>query len=230
MSAAGVHAQTSSAPYYYRHRLAPPFESHTLGLTLSRLDDEDAGNLLYGLAALLSTVVALGLVALYRMVATQVRFSERRNNFVSAVSHELKTPLTAIRMYGEMLQEGMVDSDATRREYYGIITAEAERLTRLINNVMEHAQLQEGRRLMHNTRGDVGALVREVVEIMLLHIQREGFEVQVEVPEGLPSVCVDPDAFKQVLFNILDNALKYGRHEAPTPGAAIGRLVVACRI
>ena len=94
--------------------------------------------------------------ALYRTVAVQVAFAERRNNFVSAVTHELRTPLTAIRMYGEMLRDGMVRDDATRQECYATITAEGERLTRLINNVMEHAKLRRGQRHAHLERGAVG--------------------------------------------------------------------------
>jgi two-component system phosphate regulon sensor histidine kinase PhoR len=89
------------------------------------------------LSALLVVAVVVGLYALYRMVAVQVRFAERRGNFVAAVSHELKTPLTAIRLYAEMLRDGMIESDKKRSEYYSTITSETERLSRLINNVLE---------------------------------------------------------------------------------------------
>ena len=197
--------------YDFSHRLAAPLESQQISLRLSRLDDEDAGSTLYGLAALLATAAVVGLFALYRMVAVQLTFAERRDNFVSAVTHELKTPLTAIRMYGEMLRDGMVQDETTRREYYGIITAEGERLTRLINNVMEHARLRRGIRPMQLVRADAGALVREVVDVMAPHLAREGFRVDVLVAPGLPEAHLDLDAFKQVLFNVLDNAIKYGR-------------------
>ena len=83
----------------------------------------------------------MGLWAVYRRVATAVHFAERRSNFAAAVSHELKTPLTAIRMYAEMLRDGMVTEEAKRREYYETITSESERLTRLINNVLEFSRL-----------------------------------------------------------------------------------------
>jgi signal transduction histidine kinase len=197
--------------YDFSHRLAPPFESQHISLRLSRLDDEDAGSTLYGLAALLATAAVGGLFALYRMVAVQLTFAERRDNFVSAVTHELKTPLTAIRMYGEMLRDGMVQDETARREYYAIITAEGERLTRLINNVMEHARLRRGSRPMQLVRADAGAVVREVIEVMAPHLAREGFRVEVEVAADLPEAHLDVDAFKQVLFNVIDNAIKYGR-------------------
>jgi signal transduction histidine kinase len=191
-------------------------------LRLSQLDDEDAGSTLYGLAALLATAAVVGLFALYRMVAVQLTFAERRDNFVSAVTHELKTPLTAIRMYGEMLRDEMVPDEATRREYYAIITAEGERLTRLINNVMEHARLRRGIRPMQLVRSDAGAVVREVVDVMGPQLAREGFRVELQVAVDLPDVQLDVDAFKQVLFNVIDNAIKYGR------SGDAGVLQVAC--
>jgi signal transduction histidine kinase len=199
--------------YGFAHRLAPPLASHEVSLSLLKLDDDDATGTLYGLAALLAAAAIIGLVALYRVVAVQIRFAERRNNFVAAVTHELKTPLTSIRMYGEMLRDGMVEDEATRREYYATITAEGERLTRLINNVMEHGELRRGQRQANVRRGDVGAVVREVVEVMTPHIEHEGFEIELQIDTGLPAVRLDADAVKQVLFNVLDNALKYGRGE-----------------
>jgi signal transduction histidine kinase len=208
--------------YDFSHRLAPPFESQHISLRLSRLDDEDATSTLYGLAALLATAAVVGLFALYRMVAVQLAFAERRDNFVSAVTHELKTPLTAIRMYGEMLRDGMVQDETARREYYAIITAEGERLTRLINNVMEHARLRRGSRPMQLVRADAGAVVREVMDVMAPHLAREGFRIEVLVAPDLPEAQLDVDAFKQVLFNVLDNAIKYGR------GGDAGVLHVAC--
>jgi signal transduction histidine kinase len=207
----GAPKKAQSNTYGFVHRLAQPLASHEVSLSLLKLDDDDATGTLYGLAALLAAAAIVGLVALYRVVAVQIRFAERRNNFVAAVTHELKTPLTSIRMYGEMLRDGMVEDEATRREYYATITAEGERLTRLINNVMEHGELRRGQRQTNVQRGDVGAVVREVVEVMTPHIEHEGFKVELEVDGGLPAVRLDPDAVKQVLFNVLDNALKYGR-------------------
>ena len=94
------------------------------------------------LTASLARAVVVGLDALYRMVAVQLRFAERRNNFVAAVSHELKTPLTAIRVYSEMLRDGMVEQEDKKHEYYATITAETERLSQLINNVLELSRIE----------------------------------------------------------------------------------------
>jgi signal transduction histidine kinase len=215
-----------SGVYHFRHVLASPLDEQTVWLRLSRLDDEDTSSVLYGLSALLSAAVVLGLYALYRMVAVQVRFAERRDNFVAAVTHELKTPITAIRMYGEMLRDDMVRDEDTRRDYYRMITAEGERLSRLINNVLEHARLRQGERPMRLMAGNVELLVREVVEVMRPHIEHEGFSIELEVDPALPRALYDDDALKQVLFNVIDNALKYGRYADGRKG---GALCIRCK-
>src|SRR4029077_15883955 len=94
-----------------------------------------------------------GLPALYRIVSVVVSFAGRRSDFVAAVSHELKTPLTAIRMYGEMLRDKMVASDSKREGYYRHTTAESERLSRLIDNVLELSRIENGKRRGGKTDG-----------------------------------------------------------------------------
>jgi signal transduction histidine kinase len=195
----------------YRHRFAEPFDALAVRLTLEPLPDVGGAGYLYAIAVLLLVSGTAGLLALYRMVAVTVRFAERRNNFVAAVSHELKTPLTAIRMYGEMLRDGMVEDDRKRQEYYGTITAESERLTRLINNVLEFSRLEQGTREMSLAVGPIGPVVREAADILEPHAREIGFHIEVEVEAGLPPVRFDRDAVLQVVFNLVDNALKYAR-------------------
>ena len=225
LSTARPSVQRHGDGYDFSHQLATPLASQHVFLHVSRLDDQDASDALLWMTALLAAAAVLGLFALYRMAAVQIVFAERRNNFVAAVTHELRTPLTAIRMYGEMLRDGMIEDEGTRREYYATITAEGERLTRLINNVMEHAQLRRGERQMHVVRADVGPIVHDVIELMRPHIASQGFTVEVNVAASLPEAHVDVDAFKQVLFNVLDNALKYGRAgEAGTVEVTVARV------
>jgi len=208
--------------FRYIHRFAEPFDSLAVRLVLDPLPDVGGAGYLYAIAALLLISGSLGLFALYRMVAVRVRFAERRNNFVAAVSHELKTPLTAIRMYAEMLRDGMVQEEAKRREYYGTITAESERLTRLINNVLEFSRLEQGTRDVNLVVGSLGPVVIEAAELLRPHAREVGFEIDVLVEEGLPPVRFDRDAVLQVVFNLVDNALKYSRH------AANRRITIRC--
>lgn len=197
--------------YLFRHRFAEPFAPVTSVLTLDPLPEDGGAGFIYLLSALLALVATLGLISAYRTVAVAVGFANRRYNFVSAVTHELKTPLTAIRMYGEMLRDGLVASKEKRQQYYGVITAETERLTRLVNNVLELARLERKDRSLSLVVGDIGPVLEEVLAILQPHAQQEDFRLRVEVEESLPPVRFDRDALTQVLFNLIDNAIKYSR-------------------
>ena len=199
----------ATSHYAYRRRFADPFADLSATLELQGLQGFGGGSYVLALSALLVLVGALGLLAMYRMVAVALRFAERRSNFAAAVSHELKTPLTAIRMYAEMLRDGMVDSDEKRHEYYEAMTNESERLSRLIHNVLEFSQLEKGRRELASEVGPLEPVVCETERLLRTHVEHEGFSLEVEVEPGLPSVRFDRDALLQVLFNLVDNALKY---------------------
>ncbi len=194
----------------YRHRFADPFDPLAVAMALPAL--ADAGfNYLYPISLLLVVAGIAGLLALYRTVSVSLAFAERRNNFVAAVSHELKTPLTSIRMYGEMLRDGMVASEEKRAEYFATITAESERLTRLINNVLEFSQLEQGNREMSLVVGSIAPVVEEAALLLEPHARGLGFAIEVEIEDDLPAVRFDRDAVLQVVFNLVDNALKYAR-------------------
>jgi signal transduction histidine kinase len=197
--------------YSFKHRFAEPFSALEARLELAPLDDEGTFGLVYMLTASLALAVVIGLYALYRMVAVQLRFAERRNNFVAAVSHELKTPLTAIRMYSEMLRDGMVEQEDKKHEYYATITAETERLSRLINNVLELSRIERHERQVELAASDIAPIARNVVDAFRPHAEREGFSVSFESAPNLASVRFERDALTQVLFNLLDNALKYSQ-------------------
>lgn len=200
-------AQWLVFPYHFQ----APFTSLSTHLSLRRLDADSEETLLGSLAAFLAAAIVGGLLALYRMVRVQMEFAERRNNFVSAVSHELKTPLTAIRMYGEILREGLVDDDRKRAEYYGLITSESERLSRLVNNVLELSDIERTKKQRPLLRGDLSVSLRQAVEVMQGQAKERGFDLALHLGPGLPAVEHDPDGLKQVLFNLIENALKYGR-------------------
>ncbi|MEE8410110.1 MAG: HAMP domain-containing sensor histidine kinase [Myxococcota bacterium] len=200
--------------YVYLHRFAEPFAVLAAELRLAPLPADAGATYIYALAALLILVGTVGLFALYRMVSVVVGFAERRSNFVSAVTHELKTPLTSIRMYGEMLRDGMVDTEEKRQQYYETITAEAERLTRLINNVLELSRLEKKSRPMVVVSGSPSDVLRQALDIVGPHATKQGFTLQLDVEEGLPAVAFDRDALLQVVLNLVDNAFKYAASAA----------------
>jgi signal transduction histidine kinase len=215
-------AGDASGAFVFVHRFAEPFDGLGARLVIAPLPGVGGATYIYLLSALLVIAGGLGLVALYRMVSVVVRFAERRSNFAAAVSHELKTPLTAIRMYGEMLRDGLVPSDAKRDEYYRHITSESERLSRLINNVLEFSKLERGKRAPHLVTDSLGPVVAEVAEFVRPHTEQEGFDLDVEIQPDLPPVCFDRDALMQVIFNLVDNALKYAHDAEPR------RIVLRC--
>jgi signal transduction histidine kinase len=214
----------AATPYVFSHTFAAPFDSVRATLRLRPLADPDDGTLVAKLAFVIPLCVLIGLIALYRLAAAQVRFAERRSNFVAAVSHELKTPLTAIRMHAEMLEEDLVDGVPKRREYYRTITRESERLSRLIDNVLTFAQLERKNHQLERRTGDISGVVRESIDVLGPHVRAHAFSIELELPAPgtLPSVRFEPDALKQVLFNLVDNALKYARDSAQR------RIVVRC--
>jgi signal transduction histidine kinase len=197
--------------HVYQHRFAEPFDTFGLELALPTLPGGRGTGAIYALAAMLALVAAGGLFAVYRMVAVVVHFAERRNRFVAAVSHELKTPLTSIRMYAEMLRDGLVSSERKRDEYYHTITDESERLSRLIDNVLDFSRLEKGEYEVNARPGHVLRVVEESVAKLAPHAERQGFALELSTDAELPEVRFDPDALTQVIFNLVDNALKYAR-------------------
>jgi signal transduction histidine kinase len=201
--------------YVYQHRFAEPFDDLTARLALASLPGSGNLTYIYALSALLLAAASFGLLAIYRMVAVVVAFAERRSNFVAAVSHELKTPLTAIRMYAEMLRDGIVPSETKRGEYYRHITAESERLSRLIDNVLEFSRLEKGNRTINLVSASVVPVVREAAELLRSHVEGAGFRLLVECDEHVPPVRFERDALVQVLCNLGDNAVKYAVDSTP---------------
>ena len=162
--------------------------------------------------AALSLVLALaafGAYLLWRDVRRELRVAELRSQFVSSVSHELKTPLTAIRMFAETLRMGRPAEPALRDEYLDIIVNESERLTRLLNNVLDFSRIESGRKTYQFAPHDLESIVRTAARAMQYPLARQGFELLVEVGEGIPPVRGDADALEQAILNLLANALKY---------------------
>jgi signal transduction histidine kinase len=201
----------AAGEFVYRRRFAEPFDALGAQLVLAPLPGVGTAGAIEALAAALVLVLGLGLAVAYRTVAAVVGFAERRAAFAASVSHELKTPLTAIRMYAEMLRDGIVTSEAKRDEYYRALAVESDRLSRLVNNVLEFSQLEKGARKLALGLAPVEPALREALEILRVHVENEGFRLAVEIAPGLPPARFERDALAQIVFNLVDNAAKYGR-------------------
>jgi signal transduction histidine kinase len=159
------------------------------------------------LALVFSTVVVALLLAA-RSIRRELALARLRTDFVSNVSHELKTPLSLIRMFAESLREGWV-SDAQRRDYYDVITRESERLTGLINNVLDFSRIEAGTRPYRFVLSDVRQVVADLLDRYESHLKAASIELVRRLPGGPVHARIDRDAIEQTLVNLLSNAVKY---------------------
>jgi signal transduction histidine kinase len=146
---------------------------------------------------------------LWRDVRREVRLAEMRSQFVSSVSHELKTPLTAIRVFAETLGMGRTADARTRSEYLETIISETERLTRLLNNVLDFSKIEQGKKTYRLEPTSLADVVQAAVRTMQYPLAQQGFQLRVVVEDNLPAVRADADAIEQAVLNLLTNAMKY---------------------
>jgi signal transduction histidine kinase len=164
----------------------------------------------FSIVAIVFVAVTLGLASLWRNAAAQIKLAQKKDDFISAVSHELRTPLTSIRMYAEMLEKNWVKSQDKAVEYYANMRQESERLSRLIENVLDFSRIQRGRKKYTFNAGDINKCVMDVVEMMRPYAVLKGFSIQNE-PGRIQQATFDSDAVTQIVVNLLDNAIKYAR-------------------
>src|SRR5262245_32760180 len=203
---------------FWKASLSPPLNDLELTFSAGALSPPTGRTVLHLFTALISLVLVGGLIGVYRLAVGQVEMAAQRTDFVSAVSHELKTPLTSIRMYAEMLKSGMGTDPAKRKTYLDYILSESERLSRLISNVLQLARLSRASPEGLGARA-VGE-VREFRAPELLEVAREKVASQVQaagfqlVTRSSPDatgliVAVEEDCFVQIFINLVDNALKF---------------------
>lgn len=165
-----------------------------------------------GLIGLVALVLLVGMLIVYRNIRREVALAQLKSTFISNVSHELRTPLSLIRMYAESLELGRV-SEARRPDYYRIIAQESERLTHLINNILNFSRIEAGQKDYHRIPTDLNAVVADVLNRYTLILQQQGFSVLCRFADDLPLVNGDDEAITEALLNLIDNAIKYSREE-----------------
>ncbi len=165
---------------------------------------------LWTLAASVLAVVAAGLLAA-RAVMREVRLARLKSDFVSNLSHELRTPLTSLRMFVETLQEGRVRDEDEARQCLAFIGQETDRLAGLVDRILQFASFSRGRAPIELRSADAAETALRAVEVFGPRAARAGASVETSVEPGLPESLLDRDALIQVLLNLLDNAVKYGR-------------------
>ena len=157
----------------------------------------------------LSLLIGAGMIFAYRNVSSELALAKLKSDFVSNVSHELRTPLALIRLYAETLELGRISSADKHQEYYEIIRKESERLTSLINNILDFSRIEAGKKEYSFRETDVADLVRSTLESYRFEIEQNGFQFEQKIDNNLPPLSVDREAIARSLLNLVSNAVKY---------------------
>ncbi len=165
------------------------------------------------LMVLVFGLLILGVILIFRVTSREIGLAQAKSAFVSNVSHELKTPLALIRLFAETLESGRVKSPEKAQEYYRIITNETNRLTQLINNILDFSAIEAGRKEYKFSEQDLSEVVAEVFQNYSYGLESAGFKVESSFEDGLPKISIDRDAVSQAVLNLLTNTVKYSRNE-----------------
>jgi two-component system phosphate regulon sensor histidine kinase PhoR len=193
--------------YLWRLQMAPPDAARLASEERVRRRSE-----FLLITMMLATIVA-GIGFLFYATWKEQRANQMKSDFISNVSHELKTPLSLIRMFGELLAMGKLKSPEKGKEYAEIITREAERLARLIDNVLDFARMERGPVAYEFLPGRLDEVVERSLDVYRHRVEREGFRLSTKIDSDLPETMLDENAMTLLLLNLLENAVKYGRGE-----------------
>ncbi len=164
---------------------------------------------IYGIAtALLLVALALGVALIVRDIAREKQISRLQSDFISNVTHELKTSLTSIYMFAESILLKRVKKESDKDEYLSIILKESERLKRMINNILEFSKMEKGKPEYHFVHSNLVAILNAAIHEFDYWFEKEKFDIVTELDENIHAE-VDAEKMKQVISNLLSNALKY---------------------
>jgi signal transduction histidine kinase len=199
------------------HKFDDPFRGLALGIKFQGTTAEAISRhwvwQSFLILGVLSVLMIGGLVLTYRSVNKQVELARLKSDFVSNVSHELRTPLALIRLYAETLELGRITTQTKKHEYYSIIRKESERLTALINNILDFSRIEAGRKEYDFRETDIAELVRNTLDSYRYQIEQQGFAMEEQIDSSSPTVRVDREAIARALVNLVNNALKYSDSE-----------------
>ena len=166
--------------------------------------------MLIGSIALFVCALTVG-VFLFVRTFRDLQMRQMREEFMNAVSHDLKTPLTLMQLYGETLLYHQDLSEEDRKTYSQIIVRQSKRLTNLIDQVLDLSRIEKAHKLYCLQEGDLAPVVVQTVEDYVQHLRQEGFSVETDIAQAVPHVRFDGNAVSQAVMNLLDNARKYSR-------------------
>jgi signal transduction histidine kinase len=161
----------------------------------------------------LSALMVGGIWLTYRNVSREMNLAKLKSDFVANVSHELRTPLALIRLYAETLELGRLTAKEKYQEYFRIIREESERLTALINNILDFSRIEAGRKEYEFKETNLADLVHSTLDSYRFQIEQNGFSFEENISSDVPPVNVDREAIARSLLNLVNNALKYSKDQ-----------------
>lgn len=167
----------------------------------------------YTVLAALCLMMVGGIWLTYRNVSREMNLARLKSDFVANVSHELRTPLALIRLYAETLELGRLTAKEKYQEYFRIIREESERLTALINNILDFSRIEAGRKEYEFKETNLADLVRSTLDSYRFQIEQNGFAFEENISSDIPPVTVDREAIARSLLNLVNNALKYSKDQ-----------------
>ena len=223
-----IHAPRDSAPWVAsadwdggspeeERRFADVFPDLVLAIKYQGTTIADIGSRFlrynYIVLAALSVLMVGGIWLTYRNVSREMNLARLKSDFVANVSHELRTPLALIRLYAETLELGRLTAKEKYQEYFRIIREESERLTALINNILDFSRIEAGRKEYEFKETDLAELVRSTLDSYRFQIEQNGFTFEENISVDIPPVTVDREAIARSLLNLVNNALKYSKDQ-----------------
>lgn len=189
-----------------------PYAGFTIRYSAPSLPIPEASVHSFWALSVILLTLGLSCLGFYRLGVKQIKHAEQRLNFVSSVSHELKTPVTSIRMYAEMLASGQVLSEQHQQDYFQFIASESERLTRLVDNVLQLAKLSQPQQIVQPEYLPL-TVVEDIVQSKLSSVLNEHsftatFNYQ-QINAKQVELYTDPDVLSQAVINIVDNSIKF---------------------
>jgi signal transduction histidine kinase len=199
--------------YLFESNFDRPFSNWKAEVSLknTNIDELARNSFLHSAGATVLVLVFLlcGIALTLRATDREARLAQAKSNFVSNVSHELKTPLSLLTLFSEILELGRVSSEEKKTEYYRIIRHESLRLNKMIDNVLDFAKIEAGRKTYNFAHSDMAVVIENVLSSYQYQIVNSGFDVQTNIQASLPPVSIDRDAMAQAISNLVDNAIKY---------------------
>lgn len=200
---------------YMSANLTAPFNQISLIFNATDLPASESGRFIMLMTVILVLALVFGTYALFRLTYRQSSLAQQHQDFVSSVSHELKTPITSIQMYGEILKKGWLE-DTKRTEYYDFICSESERLSRLISNILQISKVSRNSLNLDIKEIAIHELASLIDSKVGSQIKLNGFTYHFEMNAAIrdKTVKLESDAFIQIMINLVDNAIKYSRESA----------------